>query len=132
MSRFPDGADGVFTLRIIGNSRTAEQSLRVTPDENGAFTASFELNSHLEGSIYVELLYDGVVLNSHSLEIENYENEYYKYEIASERDYAAEGEAFEFDVTVTHITGMKAVGKKVCLSFSGTGEDEITAVTDEN
>ena len=67
MSRFPDGADGVFTLRIIGNSRTAEQSLRVTPDENGAFTASFELNSHLEGSIYVELLYDGVVLNSHVL-----------------------------------------------------------------
>lgn len=77
-------------------------------------------------------MYDGVVLNSHSLEIENYENEYYKYEIVSERDYAAEGEAFEFGVTVTHITGMKAVGKKVCLSFSGTGEDEITAVTDEN
>lgn len=61
--------------------------------------------------------------------IENYELQNYMYEIIANKNYVYNNENYEFDVKVTHITGLVVPNKKVLVKFNG---EELLEKTDEN
>lgn len=121
LSAIPKTADGKFEIIIDEGSVT----IPVTLDENGTFSLSYKLENFSHMWTKAELLMDGSSIASRVIEIKDYEDENYTYEFFYEKNYVRVGDTIEFDVKVTHVSGLPAAGKKL-RSKAGT------ATTDEN
>lgn len=113
-----------FTL-TLGDWRDVEEEIPVKLDEFGCFTATYQLSDHKEDTLSIYLRRDGEYVSWHGVDIKDYSGQYYSYEFLLDKNYIRNGETLEFDVKVTHLSGMPASGKRVYA-------DDLTAVTDEN
>lgn len=112
---FYDEPDGIFTLSL-----GSEEKIEITPDEDGTFSASFEINKHTMDSCRISLYYNGVSIASRSIKIEDYELQNYFFDIITDSNYAPCDGSFDFGVKVTHISGVTVSGKKVRVEFDDT------------
>lgn len=110
------------------NNGVMVDSMDVTPDEHGTFHGSFTFSDMLTGSGAVYLTYNGEHIGSHSFDFENYYLQNYYYDISYERYYVREGDSFDFDVTVTHVSGVTVSGKRIRANIAG---QDFYALTDE-
>lgn len=124
----PETSEGNYEI-VIGNTI----KIPVTPDENGAFSVSYKL-SDFEPASYctVRLCLDGHSLDTKYFSVANYVNDYYAYDFILPTNCVTPGETFEFDVKVTHISGVPAANKSVCLNNAYSYGDGVYATTDEN
>ena len=121
----PETSDGIYEV-VIGNTIV----IPVTPDENGTFAVSYKLDNFEVNYYSVAIRLDGHILCSISFYVADYVNDYYSYELILPRNCIYPGETMEFEVKVTHISGIPAVNKAVRLYESYS--KEYYAVTDEN
>lgn len=108
---------------------------KIKVDKNGNINHTIKLNNHLEleyGNII--LYYKDKVIASRSVSIEKYELPNYTYEIIAQKNYAYTNTQYEFDVKVSHITGLLVPNKKVKVKcdYYGMNEKEYIATTGEN
>ena len=102
---------------------------RITIDQDGNFEYKKELVNYEDGEYYFYLLYKDEIIGGVGVQVKNYELQNYEYETILEKNYAYVGESFDFDVKVTHITGIPVPNKSVTIEYEG----KTTKVkTDEN
>ena len=77
----------------------------------------------------ISLYYKDKEIAGRYVTIENYELQNYTYEIIANKNYVYNNEKYDFDVKVTHITGLVVPNKKVLVRFNG---QELLEKTDEN
>lgn len=109
-----------------------EGKQKVTVDENGVFTYKIELKNHMdteEDYSHISLYYKNTSIANRQLTIQNYELKNYTYEIMMNKDYAYVGDKFEFDVKVSHITGLMVPNKSVVVDYEGK---KYRATTNKN
>lgn len=122
----PETSEGKCEV-VIGNSIR----IPVTLDENGTFEISYKLSDFEAKSDNVVLSLDGQRIDECSINVANYVNDYYTYDFILPTNCVTPGETFEFDVKVTHISGVPAVNKYVCVKDTHNVND-LYGTTDEN
>ena len=106
----------------------AEEKQKVTVNKDGNFNYKIKLKNHISNSYGLELYYKDSVIAYTDLRIKNYELENYNYEIIANKNYAFNGDTYEFDVKVTHITGIGVPNKNIAIKYN---EKLIRQKTDE-
>ena len=110
-----------------------EGKQKVKVDRNGNINYTIKLNNHIDYEYAnIILYYKENVIASRTISIEEYELPNYTYEIITEKNYAYANTQYEFDVKVTHITGLLVPNKKVKVQYRynyGTNEKEYIATT---
>ncbi len=123
---FGDKADKSFTV-VLGDG---EQTVTVTPDKYGAFETEFDLVNHVSrDDLYIRLKYDNTIIGACTIHIQNYHLQNYIFEVKADKNYAYAGDSYDFDVLVTHISGVTVKGKRVQARYYG---DTYDSVCDEN
>ena len=103
---------------------------KISVDKDGNFKYKFDLKNYMDQEYaYIDLYYKNTEIAFRRIEIKNYELQNYSYEVIANKNYAYINEAYEFDVKVTHITGIAVPNKSVKVNFNGdtyiekTGKD---------
>lgn len=120
---FYDEPDGQFTVMLSGEKDT---EIEVTPDENGVFECEIDIVNHKDSGLGVYLLYEGTSIAYKSVDIYDYYLKNYEIVATADKVYFEEGENVEFEVHVSHVSGIDVAGKKLEASVSGK---RMTAVT---
>lgn len=118
LKQFYDKVEDEFYIEL---NNEGKQKIKV--EEDGNINYKIELNNHIDSEYAtITLYYKNTRIAIRSISIKNYELQNYNYEIIVDRNYAYIGEDFEFDVKVTHITGIPVVNKAVIAKFNGSNE----------
>ena len=107
-----------------------EEKQKIKVDETGSFTHKIELKNHIDME-YTDLTlhYKDAQIAYRNLTIENYELQNYIYNVIMDKNYGYNGEKFDFQVKVEHITGLSVPNKSVVVEY----KDEIyRGTTNEN
>lgn len=122
---FYDNVEDEFYIEL-----NSEGKQKVKVQEDGNLNYSIDLKNHMDDkNAIIKLYYKENCIAVRSISIENYEAQNYTYDISYEKNYALEGNKFEFDVKVNHITGLPVPNKTVRADFNGktyrvTSEDD--------
>jgi len=127
INQFYDEVEQEFYIEL-----NSEGKQKVKVEEDGNLNYSIELKNHVDDE-YAELIlyYKDDIIAYRDIVIENYEAQNYTYEAIYDKNYAYAGEKFEFDVKITHITGLAVPNKTVCVEYKDevhrvvSGEDGI-------
>ncbi len=120
----PETSEGKYEIVLGGAVR-----IPVTPDENGTFSTSYTLSDFESTSYIVTAELDGHSLAYTYFEVADYVNDYYSYEIIVPTNCVRIGDVLPVEVKVTHISGVPAINKSVCLTTGGL--ESSFATTDE-
>ena len=95
----------------------ADKKIKITPDSNGAFSASFEISKNDPSSSgYIDLMIDGVVVTSRYFTIADYELPTYNVEITTDKDIYLDGETITYTAYVELFDGTPADNVKLLAS----------------
>ncbi len=104
---------------------------KINIEENGNFVYKIDLKNHFDVEIEnVTLYYKDQQVATRYITIQNYELQNYTFEVINNKKYGIAGTNYEFDVKVTHITGLNVPNKKVTIECGDFYKD--TKLTDEN
>ncbi len=124
---FYDKIEDEFYIEL-GN----EGKQKVEVNDEGILNYTIDLNNHNDIDYSnVSLYYKDTFIASKPIEIKNYELQNYNYETIASKNYVYNGNNYEFDVKVTHITGLVVPNKSVVVTCNDiiyretTGEDGI-------
>lgn len=113
-----------------------EGKQKINVEKDGTFKYKIKLEKHLDNeNANIELYYKNTSIANRYIAIKNYELQNYNYEVIRNKDYGYTGEEYQFDIKVTHITGLVVPNKNIKISYNGnmydakTGEDGIAHVT---
>lgn len=127
INQFYDKVEQEFYIEL-----NSEGKQKVNIGEDGNINYSIKLNEHIDNEYAdISLYYKDTEIAYRSIIIENYEAQNYNYEVIYNKNYAYSGSKFEFDVKVTHITGLVVPNKTVSAKYSDkiyrvkSGEDGI-------
>lgn len=99
-----------------------EEKQKIKVDETGSFTHKIELKNHVDVEFSeITLHYKDTQIAYRNLTIENYELQNYIYNVIMDKNYGYNGEKFDFEVKVEHITGLMVPNKSVVVEYN----DEI-------
>lgn len=114
-----------FYISLNGESK---QKIQVGKDGN--YNYKIELLNHYDVEYAsIILYYKDKEIAVRYITIENYELQNYSYEIIANKNYVYNNENYDFDVKVTHITGIAVSNKKVVVKLEG---QELLERTDAN
>lgn len=106
-----------------------ENKQKIKVSEDGNFNYKIELVNHYDTEYAsITLYYKNTEIAARFVNIKNYELQNYTYEIIANKNYVYNNENYEFDVKVTHITGIVVPNKNVVVNIN---EEEIHGKTDE-
>lgn len=103
-----------------------EGKQKVKLEEDGSINYTIELENHADSYAWISLYYKDSLIATRSLSIENYEAQNYHYNILTDKNYVYEGQNYEFDIEVNHITGIKVPNKPVNVKFDDVIYTEFT------
>ena len=107
-----------------------EEKQKVIIDENGSFNHKIILNNHIDSEYEnITLYYKNQYIASRELSIKNYELQNYIYNVIKDKNYGYEGENFEFEVKIDHITGLAVPNKTIEIKYN---EKIYRQTTNEN
>lgn len=107
-----------------------EGKKKINLEENGNFVYKIDLKNHLNSEYTeIKLYYKNKVIGTRYISIQNYELQNYNFEVINNKKYGIAGTNYDFDVKVTHLTGLNVPNKKVTIKY-GDGKLE-TKSTDE-
>lgn len=111
-------------------SFNGESKEKINVGKDGNYNYKIELQNHYDVEYaMISLYYKDKEIAGRYVTIENYELQNYTYEIIANKNYVYNNEKYDFDVKVTHITGLVVPNKKVLVRFNG---QELLEKTDEN
>ena len=111
-------------------SFNGERKEKINVGKDGNYNYKIELQNHYDVEYaMISLYYKDKEIAGRYVTIENYELQNYTYEIMANKNYVYNNEKYDFDVKVTHITGLVVPNKKVLVRFNG---QELLEKTDEN
>lgn len=114
-----------FYISLNGESK---QKIQVGKDGN--YNYKIELLNHYDVEYAsIILYYKDKEIAVRYITIENYELQNYSYEIIANKNYVYNNENYDFDVKVTHITGIAVSNKKVVVKLE---DQELLERTDAN
>ena len=103
-----------------------EGKKKVSVDDDGILNYEYKIQNHVDGYLSATLYYKNSSIAYRPIEIEKYELQNYTFETSHKKDYVFDGEKFDFDVKVKHITGLNVTNKKVTAVFEGKNYSAIT------
>ncbi len=114
VKQFYDGVENQFYIKL-----NDEEKQKVEVGEDGNLNYKLQLNNHTDDGDYsvIRLYYKEQEIASRDISISNYELQNYNYEMIMNKNYAYEGDKFEFDVKATHITGLAVANKEVIIKY---------------
>ena len=115
------------------NASTLINSEELEVDEFGGFETNFKLENYLEGYYGINLLYNGKIINSKSIEIKKYTNQNYIVTLSMDKNVVYKGERVTVQVTAKMFDG--TVASMLDFRYRYYCSDEIKTgkvKTDEN
>ena len=107
-----------------------EGKQKVKVDEEGNINYQVDLKNHVDNEyLTIALYYKDTPIAERQITIENYELQNYTYEVIKDKNYVENGENYEFEVQVKHITGLYVPNKTVAVEYD---EEIYKETTDEN
>lgn len=96
-----------------------EEKQKVTIDKNGSFNYQIQLKNHIDNEYTsIILYYKDEYIAGREISIKNYELQNYIYNVIMDKNYGYEGEWFDFEVRVEHITGLVVPNKPVEIKYN--------------
>ncbi len=121
-NQFIDKISNNFVLEYSGFKK------RISLNKDGTFNTTIDLKNNVDSEFYtISLLYNDSLLATRDVSIYNYVKPTYEYDLDIKKNTYSVGEKISFDVTVTHITGIKVKNKSVKARFN---DRDYKAVTD--
>lgn len=104
-----------------------EEKEQIKIDESGSFNYKIDLNNYIDTQYTgLKLYYKDCQLAYREISIRKYELQNYIYNVMIDRNYGYEGEEFNFEVKVEHITGLFVPNKTVEVRYNDNIYREIT------
>ncbi len=109
--------------------KLGEETMPVEINNDGTFEFKYELDNHVDGYENIEVSYKNVYIAGRGVSIENYSKENYEFDIEMDKRFVEAGQNIEFDVVVSHITGIKVQNKRIIANYR---DRDYSAVTDSS
>ena len=95
-------------------------------NEDGTFTAKYYLDNHVDGYLSLNLKYKNNYVAYRDATISNYSKQNYEYEFLYDKNYVVAGNSFDFNVHVTHVTGIDVQNKNIVAIYKAKVYTQIT------
>lgn len=105
-----------------------DKTYLVNINEDGIFSTEIPLSNIKEQYSSIMLLYDEEVIATRTIQIKNYETPNYIYTIQTDKNTYNINDEIKVDISVEHISGVKAVNKQLQVIYEN---QNISCVTDE-
>ncbi len=95
-------------------------------NQDGTFTAKYYLDNHVDGYLSLYLKYKNNYVAYKGATISNYSKQNYEYEFNYDKNYVVAGNNFNFDVHVTHVTGIDVQNKTIVAMYKDKNYTQVT------